>query len=64
MVNLHWHKSSHSSGNGGNCVEIAPLPGGMAVRDSKRPTGPMLHFSESEWRTFITSLKSAQLTNG
>ncbi|WP_229690884.1 DUF397 domain-containing protein, partial [Sphaerisporangium melleum] len=37
MVNLHWHKSSHSSGNGGNCVEIAPLPGGMAVRDSKRP---------------------------
>ena len=33
-----WRKSSYSSGNGGNCVEIAVnLPGVVAVRDSKDP---------------------------
>ncbi|WP_189161707.1 DUF397 domain-containing protein, partial [Sphaerisporangium melleum] len=37
IKDLNWRKSSYTSGNGGNCVEIAPLPGGMAVRDSKRP---------------------------
>ncbi|MFB9250677.1 DUF397 domain-containing protein [Sphaerisporangium melleum] len=64
IKDLNWRKSSYTSGNGGNCVEIAPLPGGMAVRDSKRPTGPMIRFPESEWRTFVQSLKIAEPTNG
>ncbi|WP_435846815.1 DUF397 domain-containing protein [Streptomyces griseofuscus] len=29
-----WFKSSHSNGNG-NCVEVAHLDGGIALRDSK-----------------------------
>ena len=34
-------KSSYSASQG-ECVEIAALPGGAAVRDSKDPDGPAL----------------------
>ena len=35
-----WRKSSYSSSTGQNCVEVATnLPGIVAVRDSKDPTG-------------------------
>ncbi|MEV1249687.1 DUF397 domain-containing protein [Nonomuraea sp. NPDC050022] len=54
-----WRKSSRSSDNGGQCVEVATnLPGVVAVRDSKDPEGPKLIFTPAEWRTFITGLKS------
>ncbi|MCM4078289.1 DUF397 domain-containing protein [Paractinoplanes hotanensis] len=48
---LVWRKSSGSLN--GDCVEVAPLPDGVAVRDSKNPDGPMLAFTHSEWRAFI-----------
>lgn len=41
LSRAEWRKSSKSSGNGGNCVEVARnLPGIVAVRDSKDPDGP------------------------
>ncbi|MEV4658888.1 DUF397 domain-containing protein [Micromonospora sp. NPDC049301] len=52
-----WRKSSRSSGNGGNCVEVADnLPGVVAVRDSKDPAGPALTFAPAAWRAFVTQL--------
>ena len=36
---LRWRKSSYSSGQNGNCVELAYLG---AMRDSKNPDGPVL----------------------
>ncbi|MFI5490139.1 DUF397 domain-containing protein [Micromonospora echinaurantiaca] len=49
-----WRKSSRSSGNGGNCVEVADnLPGVVGVRDSKDPTGPALVFPPAAWRAFV-----------
>ncbi|WP_433648645.1 DUF397 domain-containing protein [Micromonospora zamorensis] len=52
-----WRKSSRSSGNGGNCVEVADnLPGVVGVRDSKDPTGPALTFAPATWRGFISRL--------
>ncbi|MEU4641089.1 DUF397 domain-containing protein [Micromonospora sp. NPDC023814] len=49
-----WRKSSRSSGNGGNCVEVADnLPGVVAVRDSKDPAGPALAFPPAAWRAFV-----------
>ncbi len=36
LTGATWRKSSYSSANGGNCVEVARnLPGAVAVRDSK-----------------------------
>jgi Domain of unknown function (DUF397) len=59
MAALIWVKSSYSGGSGGNCVEIATLPGGdRAVRDSKDPEGPVLRFTADEWRVFIRSVKA------
>jgi hypothetical protein len=56
-----WRKSSYSGSNGGNCVEIAALPGGnRAVRDSKDPGGPALIFSPADWRAFTSGLKNRQ----
>ncbi|RBQ20822.1 DUF397 domain-containing protein [Spongiactinospora rosea] len=56
-----WRKSTHSGNNGGNCVEVASnVPGVVAVRDSKNPTGPALRFTPDEWRTFLTNIKSGQ----
>jgi hypothetical protein len=54
LTGANWHKSSHSSGNGGACVEVAVLPGAavIAVRDSKNPHGPALLFSRAEWHAF------------
>ncbi|MEV4762537.1 DUF397 domain-containing protein [Micromonospora chokoriensis] len=52
-----WRKSSRSSGNGGNCVEVADnLPGVVGVRDSKDPAGPALIFAPTAWRAFVTRL--------
>lgn len=53
-----WRKSSHSGGDSGDCVEIAGLPGGVVVRDSKDPDAPMLIFGSADWRTFTRRVKN------
>jgi Domain of unknown function (DUF397) len=61
MNNLTWVKSSYSSGQGDNCVEVATLPeGGLAVRDSKDIKGPVLDFTATEWRAFVRDVKAAK----
>lgn len=54
-----WRKSSHSNGNGGQCVEVArDLPDAVAVRDSKDPEGPRLAFAPEQWRSFTAQVKA------
>ena len=53
---VRWHKSSHSSANG-QCVEVAPVAGTIAVRDSKNPAGPELIFTRPAWVAFIEGVK-------
>jgi hypothetical protein len=36
----------------GNCVEISPITGGVVVRDSKNPVGPVLRYSATSWLAF------------
>jgi hypothetical protein len=56
-----WAKSSHSGGNGGQCVEVASnLPGIVAVRDSKDPDGPALIFTPDEWRAFAAGIRGGE----
>ncbi|NGM16168.1 DUF397 domain-containing protein [Verrucosispora sioxanthis] len=57
LSGARWHTSSRSSGNGGNCVEVARnLPDVVGVRDSKDPAGPALVFSPAAWRAFVASV--------
>ncbi|GAA3821739.1 DUF397 domain-containing protein [Streptomyces phyllanthi] len=52
---LAWFKSSYSSGtNGESCVEIAPTPATIHVRDSKNISGPRLAFTPDTWANFVT----------
>ncbi|MBH1938410.1 DUF397 domain-containing protein [Streptomyces sp. AV19] len=55
-----WAKSSHSSGQGGQCVEWAPartMSGAIPIRDSKRPQGPNLTFPSASWHSFVIGIQ-------
>jgi len=57
LTKARWRKSSRSNSNGGNCVEVADnLPGAVGVRDSKDPSGPVLVFGPTAWRTFVAAV--------
>jgi Domain of unknown function (DUF397) len=57
---LMWIKSSFSAANG-NCVEVATLPDdGIAIRDSKDVTGPMLRFTADEWNAFLGGVRNGE----
>jgi Domain of unknown function (DUF397) len=61
LMRLTWRTSSRSNGQA-NCVEVADLPdGGRAVRDSKdHGQGPVLLFTQSEWRAFTGGVKDGE----
>jgi hypothetical protein len=63
LAGVVWRKSSYSNENGGACVEVADLAdGGRAVRDSKdHGRGPVLRFTEAEWRAFVLGVKDGEL---
>lgn len=50
-----WHTSSYS-GSGSDCVEVAPAPAGVLVRDSKDPAGPALAVTTAAWRAFLATV--------
>ena len=57
---LVWRKAK-KSGQSGNCVEVAELDnGGMAVRDSKNPSGLELRFTGPEWDAFLDGAKNGE----
>ncbi|MET7289686.1 DUF397 domain-containing protein [Streptomyces sp. NPDC005573] len=54
---LVWFKSSYSGGNDGNsCVEIAPTPDTVRVRDSKHAEGPQLALAPETWAVFVAGV--------
>lgn len=55
---LAWLRSSYSGYNG-NCVEVADLGHGIAVRDSKAGRrGDVLFFGKRDWTVFLAKLKA------
>ena len=59
LTSVSWRKSTYSGANGGNCIEVADLPGTVAVRDSKHPDGPALLFTPAEWAAFTARVKAS-----
>jgi Domain of unknown function (DUF397) len=49
---LAWRTSSRS-GNGENCVEVAPSSDGAIIRHSKHPAAGTISFSRSSWAVFL-----------
>jgi hypothetical protein len=59
LTGANWRKSTRSSNNGGDCVEVADnLPGRVLVRDTKDRDGGTLTFGPSAWRAFVTLVSS------
>ena len=50
---LAWRKSSYSSEEGGECVEVAALSGTVHVRDSKDTTRAALAVEPTAWTAFV-----------
>ncbi|MEV6577361.1 DUF397 domain-containing protein [Streptomyces sp. NPDC051582] len=56
---LAWFKSSYSDSDDVNdCVEAAPTPTGIHVRDTKAVPGPVLTFGAGAWAGFIAHAAS------
>ncbi|MGW1106337.1 DUF397 domain-containing protein [Streptomyces sp. NPDC002540] len=51
---LTWFKSSYSSNDGPDCVEVAATASTVHVRDSKNVPGPHLGFARRAWAEFVT----------
>jgi hypothetical protein len=54
LPNLVWFKSSYSSGEGGQCIEVAAAGNAVHVRDSKIPAGPNITVSPKAWAGLVT----------
>ncbi|MEU5988547.1 DUF397 domain-containing protein [Spirillospora sp. NPDC047418] len=52
-----WRKATRSTSTGGECVELAAIPEGVGVRDSKDPHGPKILVSRGDFRRFTETLK-------
>lgn len=57
LQGARWRKSSRSNAGGAQCVELAPVESGTAVRDSKNAEGPALVFPPSAFGAFLAGLK-------
>lgn len=60
MTELKFHKSTYS-GQEQNCIEVADLPHGAALRDSRHPDLGHLAYPAAEWDAFLTAARSGEL---
>ncbi|TYB46449.1 DUF397 domain-containing protein [Actinomadura chibensis] len=54
-----WRKSSRSSNNGGDCIELARIDNVVAIRDSKDPHGPRLLLTPQALASLTRHIKNA-----
>jgi hypothetical protein len=61
---ITWRRSSRSGGGGSGgqeCVELAGLPGGIGIRDSKAPDAGHLAISRDEFAGLVQRIKQHDL---
>ena len=60
LKSARWRKSQASNPSG-SCVEIAALDdGGVAMRNSRHPSGPALIYTRAEIEAFLTGAKNGE----
>jgi hypothetical protein len=65
---MKWHGDSTEfrfvkstfSGVSNNCVEVAILSEGRAVRDSKAPDLGVQFYPETEWKAFVAGVRAGE----
>ncbi|MFI9553089.1 DUF397 domain-containing protein [Nonomuraea endophytica] len=59
-----WRKARKSGGNGGDCLEVAPLSRGrVGIRDTERPDQAPYVVSASVWDAFLDGAKNGEFDN-
>ncbi|MFG3225751.1 DUF397 domain-containing protein [Kitasatospora sp. NPDC048194] len=61
MTELAWFKSSYSTNEEAQCVEVAEGHGVVHVRDSKDRSGPELAFDPAAWKAFVSFAATAEV---
>jgi len=54
-----WRKSSFSSANGGQCVEVGNVAAGVVVRDTTDRAGAVLAVSAGAWRALLAEVRAS-----
>ncbi|GAB2917895.1 DUF397 domain-containing protein [Nonomuraea fastidiosa] len=57
QIKLNGQVDFISACDGGSCVEVARV---RLIRDSKDPNGPVLVFTEAEWRAHVEAVKAGR----
>jgi hypothetical protein len=55
---VRFRKSSRSSGQGGNCLEIGTVDGLVGIHDSKDPEGPVLELAPAAFTAFLQGVRN------
>jgi|GEM_PF-955442 hypothetical protein len=59
LTRAHWRSAGASRG-ARNRVEVATVSGGVAMRDSDHPAGPVLLFTRAEWDAFEAGVRDGE----
>jgi hypothetical protein len=53
-----WRRASFCASN--ECVEVTQRNGMIVMRNSKEPSGRVLHYTTEEWQSFIRGVKAGE----
>ncbi|WP_081748686.1 DUF397 domain-containing protein [Nocardiopsis sp. CNT312] len=56
----NWRKSSYSSSHGQNCVEVADLSHGVAVRDTQNRKSGHITFGAEAWSALLGTMRTGR----
>jgi hypothetical protein len=59
LSGAHW-RSAGTGREVHNRVEVATVSGGVAMRDSDHPSGPVLLFTRAEWEAFAAGVRDGE----